>query len=162
MKTPSDLRLMATTANIMVLARAYRGAADKALADYGLSQALAWPVIMVARLGDGVRQGVLAESLGVEGPSLVRIIDQLVGSGLVERHEDPGDRRARTIHLTRAGRALSTRVEAVLADLRRELFAGISDEDLAVCQRVFETLKTALGRESAMSGASMANKGQQP
>ena len=44
---------MATTANLMVLSRAYRGAADKALADYGLSQATAWPVILAGRLGDG-------------------------------------------------------------------------------------------------------------
>ena len=68
MNTPSDSLLMATTANLMVLSRAYRGAADKALADYGLSQATAWPVILAGRLGDGVRQGALAEALGVEGP----------------------------------------------------------------------------------------------
>ena len=60
MNTPSDSLLMATTANLMVLSRAYRGAADKALADYGLSQATAWPVILAGRLGDGVRQGALA------------------------------------------------------------------------------------------------------
>lgn len=64
MDTPTDSQLMATTANLMVLSRAYRGAADKALADYGLSQATAWPVILAGRLGDGVRQGALAEALG--------------------------------------------------------------------------------------------------
>ena len=103
MNTPSDSLLMATTANLMVLSRAYRGAADKALADYGLSQATAWPVILAGRLGDGVRQGALAEALGVEGPSLVRVLDQLVAAGLMERREDPHDRRAKTLHLTEAG-----------------------------------------------------------
>ncbi|PTN43383.1 MarR family transcriptional regulator, partial [Achromobacter xylosoxidans] len=57
MNTPTDSQLMATTSALMVLSRAYRGAADKALADYGLSQATAWPVILAGRLGDGVRQG---------------------------------------------------------------------------------------------------------
>lgn len=140
---------MATTANLMVLSRAYRGAADKALADYGLSQATAWPVILAGRLGDGVRQGALAEALGVEGPSLVRVLDQLVAAGLMERREDPHDRRARTLHLTDAGHALRTQVEEVLVELRRRVFQGVSESDLEACLRVFDALKVSLGRSGA-------------
>ncbi len=139
---------MATTANLIVLSRAYRGAADKALVEYGLSQASAWPVILAGRLGDGVRQGALAEALGVEGPSLVRILDQLVAAGLMERREDIHDRRARTLHLTDAGHALRAQVEDVLVNLRRRLFDGVSEADLEACLRVFETLKCSLGRSS--------------
>lgn len=140
---------MATTANLMVLSRAYRGAADKALADYGLSQATAWPVILAGRLGDGVRQGALAEALGVEGPSLVRVLDQLVAAGLMERREDPHDRRARTLHLTVAGHALRAQVEEVLVELRRRVFQGVSESDLEACLRVFDALKVSLGRSGA-------------
>lgn len=149
MKPATDNRLMAMTANLMVLSRAYRSAADKALADFGLSQATAWPVILTGRLGDGVRQGALAEALGVEGPSLVRVLDQLVAAGLIERREDPQDRRARTLHLTPAGQSLREQVENVLVQLRRQLFQGIADSDLETCLRVFDSLKSALGRESA-------------
>ncbi|CAB3886455.1 MarR family transcriptional regulator [Achromobacter xylosoxidans] len=149
MLTPSDSQLMATTANLMVLSRAYRGAADKALADYGLSQATAWPVILAGRLGDGVRQGALAEALGVEGPSLVRVLDQLVAAGLMERREDPHDRRARTLHLTDAGHALRAQVEEVLVELRRRVFQGVSESDLEACLRVFDALKVSLGRSGA-------------
>ncbi|WP_313621859.1 MarR family winged helix-turn-helix transcriptional regulator [Achromobacter sp.] len=149
MNIPTDSQLMATTANLMVLSRAYRGAADKALADYGLSQATAWPVILAGRLGDGVRQGALAEALGVEGPSLVRVLDQLVAAGLMERREDPHDRRARTLHLTEAGHALRAQVEDVLVELRRRIFQGVSESDLEACLRVFESLKVSLGRSNA-------------
>jgi len=142
---------MAMTANLMVLSRAYRSAADKALADFGMSQATAWPVILTGRLGDGVRQGALAEALGVEGPSLVRVLDQLVAAGMIERREDPQDRRAKTIHLTEAGQVLRERVESVLVRLRRQLFDGASDADIEVCLRVFDSLKTALGRQTAAS-----------
>ncbi len=140
---------MATTANLMVLSRAYRGAADKALADYGLSQATAWPVILAGRLGDGVRQGALAEALGVEGPSLVRVLDQLVAAGLMERREDPHDRRARTLHLTEAGHALRAQVEDVLVELRRHIFHDVSESDLQACLRVFDAMKVSLGRSGA-------------
>ncbi|OZI35835.1 MarR family transcriptional regulator [Bordetella genomosp. 1] len=151
MNSPTDSRLMAMTANLMVLSRAYRSAADKALADFGMSQATAWPVILTGRLGDGVRQGALAEALGVEGPSLVRVLDQLVAAGMIERREDPQDRRAKTIHLTEAGQVLRERVESVLVRLRRQLFDGASDADIEVCLRVFDSLKTALGRQTAAS-----------
>ncbi|MDH0684170.1 MarR family winged helix-turn-helix transcriptional regulator [Achromobacter animicus] len=149
MLTPFDSQLMATTANLMVLSRAYRGAADKALADYGLSQATAWPVILAGRLGDGVRQGALAEALGVEGPSLVRVLDQLVAAGLMERREDPHDRRARTLHLTEAGHALRAQVEDVLVELRRRIFHDVSESDLQACLRVFDAMKVSLGRSGA-------------
>src|SRR5690606_20372459 len=137
----------------------YRSAADNALAEYGLSQATAWPVILTGRLGDGVRQGALAEALGVEGPSLVRVLDQLVASGLIERREDPRDRRARTIHLTPDGDALRQRVEGVLVKLRRQIFKEVSHDDLQAFLRVFETLNTALGRDDAVPPPP---KGQRP
>ena len=146
----SDACLMTTTATLTVLARAYRSVADNALAEYGLSQATAWPVIVTGRLGDGVRQGALAEALGVEGPSLVRVLDQLVASGLIERREDPQDRRARTIHLTADGQALRKQVEAVLVKLRRSLFKDIAPEDLKACLRVFDALKVTLNHPGAV------------
>jgi MarR family transcriptional regulator for hemolysin len=86
--------------SLSTLQRAYRAAADKAVAHVGVSQTLAWPIVMIGRMGDGMRQGVLAEVLGIEGPSLVRSVDQLVEAGFVQRLEDPADRRAKTLHLT--------------------------------------------------------------
>jgi MarR family transcriptional regulator, transcriptional regulator for hemolysin len=147
MNIPPDESLMQQVmATLMVLSRSYRSAADKALVNYGLSQATAWPVLVVGRLGDGIRQGALAEALGVEAPSVVRVIDQLDAAGLIERRESPEDRRARTLHLTEAGHAMRDRIEDVLVDFRRELFKDIDVSDLQACQRVFDTLKTSLGR----------------
>jgi MarR family transcriptional regulator for hemolysin len=159
MNTPTDSRLAVLTAHLLVIHRAYRAAADKALADYGLSQATAWPVISAGRLGDGVRQGVLAEAMGVEGPSLVRVLDQLVAQGLIERREDAVDRRAKTLHLTAAGHALRERVEAMLVELRRRLFADVDEADLEACIRVFDSLKSTLARSPAVEAASAATPG---
>ena len=139
---------MTATVSLMALSRAYRSAADSALSSYGLSQATAWPVIVTGRLGDGIRQGALAEALGVEGPSLVRVLDQLVTSGLIERREAPHDRRARTIHLTADGHALREQVETVLVNLRRQMFKDVSPDDLDAYIRVMDTIKTALHKEN--------------
>jgi MarR family transcriptional regulator for hemolysin len=136
---------MTLGASLAVLARAYRAAADQAVAHVGLSQALAWPLVMIGRQGDGMRQGMLAELLVIEGPSLARSLDQLVQAGFVERREDPTDRRAKTLHLTPSGARASAQIEAALIELRSVLYEGIADTDLAACVRVFATLSERLG-----------------
>ena len=83
----SDQTLSSLTAALTHASRAYRAAADKVAADYGLSQATGLPVLVISRFGDGgVRPGILAETLSLEASSLVRVVDHLIGSGLVERH----------------------------------------------------------------------------
>ncbi|HKR90614.1 MAG TPA: MarR family transcriptional regulator [Phenylobacterium sp.] len=134
----------AFTARLLRLTRIYRRETDKALAAHGISDARALPVLQIARLGEGVRQGVLAEELGVEGPSLVRILDQLAAAGLVERRDDPNDRRAKTLHLSDEGRAMAALVELRLDALRSRLLAEIDDADLASALRVFARFEAAL------------------
>ncbi len=110
----------------------------------GLSDALALPVVLLGRRPDGVRQNVLADELGVEGPSLVRLLDKLVKDGLVERWEDPSDRRAKTVHLTQAGRAHSERASEALDAFRANLLEGVSTADIQACLRVFEQMEARL------------------
>ena len=146
-----DTLLSATTANLILVARVYRTVADEALADLGLSQATAWPIVMTGRMGDGVRQGALAAALGIEGPSLVRVLDQLVASGLMTRRECEDDRRAKTLHLTASGHALRARIESLLVDLRRKIFADIDPDRVQVMLDVMEQLKGALGPKAALA-----------
>ena len=98
MNTPSDSLLMATTANLMVLSRAYRGAADKALADYGLSQATALARHPRRPPGRWCAPGRAGRGAGRGRPFPGARVDQLVAAGLMERREDPHDRRAKTLH----------------------------------------------------------------
>src|SRR5215470_4162382 len=89
------------------IARRLRQAVDGELRVLGLTEATWRPLVYVRRLGDGVRQKELATALSIEGPSLVRILDNLERRGLIERRADESDRRARGIHLTRSGRELA-------------------------------------------------------
>jgi MarR family transcriptional regulator for hemolysin len=129
---------------VLKLGRVYRREVDRALARHGLSDARAVPVLYIARLGDGVRQGILAEEMGVEGPSLVRQLDHLCVANLVERRSDPHDGRAKTLHLTDEGRALAAVVEDAVQEVRERLLAGISDADLAVTLRTLTLFEDAL------------------
>jgi len=129
--------------------QALRRINGRALAPLGISTAQAYPLVIIAQ-NDGIRQGELADRLDIEGPTLVRTLDQLGALGLVDRRTDPADQRARTLHLTPAGEALAARVEPVLYDTRARLLAGVPDEDLEVCLRVFDALRTSVEQEDGV------------
>ncbi len=140
-----EARLVAFVVSISSMDRAYRSTANQAVAHVGLSQAMAWPLVMIGRHGDGLRQGVLAEILGIEGPSLARSVEQLADAGFIERREDPVDRRAKTLHLTPAGIEACDKIEDALGGLRGRLFDGISDESMETALMVIQTLQRRLG-----------------
>lgn len=122
-------------------ARAWRLKLDQRLRPLGLSQAKWRALVLVDRAGDGVTQRELAELLGVEGPTLVRLLDRLEADGWMERRMCERDRRSRRIHLTPQARGMLARIEAVAAELRQELLAGMADGDLAVLDRMLRDIR---------------------
>ncbi len=123
------------------ISRRLRQAVDAELRLLGLTEATWRPLVYLRRLGDGVRQKELATALSIEGPSLVRLLDNLERRGLIERREDESDRRARGIHLTRPGRELAVRAAKVGGAVQARLLAGVPLADLETCERVLETLE---------------------
>ena len=62
---------------------------------------------------EGLKMNELSRLLMVTGGNVTTIVDQLEKEGLVERLDEPADRRAFRIHLTRTG-------ERTFADMARE------------------------------------------
>ncbi|WP_431202655.1 MarR family winged helix-turn-helix transcriptional regulator [Bradyrhizobium betae] len=144
---PSQTHIHAELGRLIArLARIWRRESDQALSDHGLSYATAIPLLVLSRQGDNVRQGVLADELGIEGPSLVRLIDLLQAEGLVERREDPTDRRAKTLHLTRAGEAKVEETNRVLRGVRASLLKDIGADELAITFETLQRIERRAGR----------------
>jgi MarR family transcriptional regulator for hemolysin len=141
-----DQSLMTLTAAITQVSRSYKSAVDKVAAEYGLSQATGLPVMIIGRLGNGVRPGVLADALGLEASSVVRVVDQLIESGLLERHDDPLDRRAKILELTEDGRKTAALMEQALIPFRRKLFGNFELADVEATLRVITGLNTLLAK----------------
>lgn len=122
------------------VSRLWRTKLNQRLKPLGLSQAK-WMVIMhLARSPSGLVQRELAERLGVEDPSLARLLDRMAVGGWIERRESAEDRRCKTVHLTRKARAMARRIESVTRKLREEMLADLSQQDLAHCARVFRAI----------------------
>lgn len=124
--------------------RQWRKRIDQALAIEGLSQSTAWPLLVLRIHGVPLRQGVLAEEIGIEGASLVRVIDTLESAGLIERLNDPQDRRARCVGLTKTGAAKAAEISRIVERARLQVIKGIDAADLAVAERVLQTIHERL------------------
>jgi MarR family transcriptional regulator, transcriptional regulator for hemolysin len=129
------------------LARVWRRKADQTLAAHGLSEATAHPLLILSRGGrHNVRQGVLAEEMGLEGPSVVRLIDLLAAEKLVERREDPTDRRAKVLVLTALGEAKAEEIRRVMRKTRADLMKGIASDELAIAFDVLSRIEQSAHR----------------
>lgn len=133
---------------LLRVSRLWRREANETLSRYNLSEATILPLMLLREGGEGLRQGALAAELGIEGPSLVRLLDQLAAEDLVERREDPSDRRARQVHLTDKGRAMLETIDEVLHDMRFRLLATAGRSELDACLAVFDGIETACRGES--------------
>ncbi|ABS70136.1 MAG: MarR family transcriptional regulator [Rhizobiales bacterium 17-65-6] len=131
------------TSGLLQAGRQWRRLAEAALAADDISEACASPLVWLRRLGGGVRQVTLAAHVGIEGTSLVRLLDQLCDAGFVVRRDDPEDRRAKTLWLTAEGEQLAERIERAIARLRSRIFAEISEADVEATLRVLEALEHA-------------------
>lgn len=129
------------TANLLTTGRQWRRVVDLVLSSHGISEASAAPLLWIGRLGGGVRQVVLANYVGIEGPSLVRLLDQLEGLGLVVRKDDPTDRRAKGLWLTADGEALAARMEETLDELRGRILANVDKADIEAAIRVLQAFE---------------------
>ncbi|ANG98732.1 hypothetical protein A8A54_19185 [Brucella pseudogrignonensis] len=140
-----DLKRSSQIGPMMIaIAQSWRRAISQALTCEGLSDATALPLSVLYRRGEGMRQNELADSLGLEGTSVVRVLDSLERGGYVRREEDKDDRRAKQILLTDDGRALAIRTEQVFAELRSELLQTATLEDIEATERLLHLISAAL------------------
>gem|GEM_PF-60302 len=137
---------MQLSSGLLHSGRQWQRLADSALGSYGISTACTMPLLMIGRSGGGIRQVTLAQQLGLEGPSLVRLLDKLSASGLVRRECDASDRRANLLWLTDEGQALVSELEQQLIGLREEVFGELSMDELRAVLKVWQLLSAAVDR----------------
>ena len=122
------------------MSRGWRAELDRRLAGLGLSQARWLVLLHLARFDCKPTQRELAQSVGVEGPTLARLLDSLEAQGLVKRQAVLEDRRAKKIELSESALPLIAQIEAIATALRQELFVGMDEEDQRICMRVHKCI----------------------
>ncbi len=122
------------------MGRLWRTQMHRRLKSVGLGY-MQWSALRyLAQVGDGCVQKDLAVALGIEGPTMVGVLDRLVAMDLVKRREAQHDRRFKTVHLAPTAHDLLDRAENELRGLRAEMLRDVPEADIKTCIRVFEAM----------------------
>ena len=132
---------------LALLSRTWRAELDRRLSHLGLSQAR-WVVLLhLARTPEIPTQRELAQSVGVEGATLARLLDSLEAQGLVRRVCVPEDRRAKKIMLTEHAQPLIEQIKAISMQMHDDLLRGVDEDELRACIGVHEQILRNLARD---------------
>jgi DNA-binding MarR family transcriptional regulator len=91
----------------------------------------------------------LARQTGAALPTLTGIVDRLVSAGLVQRREDPHDRRVRLVELTPKGTATLRRLISDGEERERDLLRRLDLPGLRIVAQAHELLLGAAEQELA-------------
>ncbi|WP_240609446.1 MarR family winged helix-turn-helix transcriptional regulator [Phenylobacterium deserti] len=140
-----DMR-SAVAQGLQLAGRRWRARLNERLKIIGQTDARCAALVEIAGSSSGVVQRELSQRLGVEEPTIVRLIDALEAQNWVERRAHSGDRRAKVVHLKPGAEPVIDQAQEIVADLQEELFADMDPADLAATLRVLETLSRKLER----------------
>ncbi len=132
------------------LARAVRLDADRRAATHGMTRAQ-WVILIRLEHQPGLSQKELAEILEVEPITVARLIDRLEERGMVERRDDPHDRRIWRLHLCPPARPVLQDLAHERADMLRMVSAGLDPDML-------QAVKSGLARMKANVDDDLRNK----
>ena len=94
-------------------------------------------------LEDGLRLTDLASRAGITAQSMGELVDDLEVKGYVERRADPGDRRAKRIHLTDRGRKNARVAKRATADVEDHLVELLGRQRYQLLRRTLEEIIAA-------------------
>jgi DNA-binding MarR family transcriptional regulator len=79
---------------------------------------------------DGLACSELTEGLAQHDPDVTRLLDRLEARGYVSRARDPDDRRVVKARITRAGRAVLSKLSEDVEALHAQQFAPLSRDEV--------------------------------
>lgn len=123
--------------------RAHRGNVGELLADVGLHVGQEMVLFELWR-EDGLRGGELAERLGVEPPTVTKMLRRIERCGLVSRSQDPEDARSFRVYLTEEGRSLEAPVVRCWERVEEKCLAGMSADERRTLHRLLTKVRANL------------------
>lgn len=132
------------TYRMILIARRYRAMLDEQLRPLGYGTARMEALSTIARSPEPCAQIAIAKRIGIEGPTLTRMLDTLEADGLVVRRQDPTDRRTKLIELTPEGDVALQEIMRVANTFRTSVLKSLTDDDLDQVNEVTEKLMRLL------------------
>ncbi len=94
---------------------------------------------------DGLSMSDLAAALGVQPPTITKMISRLAAQDYVERRASAGDGRQAQVFLTERGRRAISTIDKVWKRLEKSALAGIEDKDRKRLRKLLRQVERNLG-----------------
>ena len=115
-----------------------------------------WEVLARIALQGELSQTELADSLGIEAPTLVGILDRMERDGWLDRYSCPNDRRKKRIRSTDKAEAVWARMVDCAHRVRALARQGLSQEDLEQLRLICARIRTNLERRVPVASIPVA------
>jgi DNA-binding MarR family transcriptional regulator len=107
-------------------------------------------ILFLLKQKDGRTMTELSQILGIDNSTMTGLTDRLEKAGFLERHTNPGDRRASYIHITPQGLAEVDGAKAVIRQVNEEIRAGFSGGEIEAFKRVLNGFFNKFQRNGAV------------
>jgi len=133
--------------SLHMVAHAWRTELDRRLRPMGFSHSR-WLLLLQLSRHDGCTHRELAQHLGIEAATLVRLVDHMEQEGLLKRSISTTDRRIKHLHLSAAGRKAVEQIRSHAAVLRKEILSTSSNEEIATALAVLRRIRDRLSKHT--------------
>lgn len=130
--------------SMFLTTHAWRTALDRQLRPLGFTLSR-WLLLLHLSRNDGCTHSELAQSMGIEAATLVRLVDHMEKDGLLNRCLSETDRRVKHLRLSDNGNAAVLNIRSCASDLRRELLTGLSQDEISSALNVLSHIRGKLG-----------------
>jgi MarR family transcriptional regulator for hemolysin len=130
--------------SMFLTTHAWRIALDRQLKPLGFTLSR-WMLLLHLSRNDGCTHKELAQSMGIEAATLVRLVDHMEKEGLLKRCSSETDRRVKHLKLSQAGIASVERIRACATDLRQKLLSGLDHTEIQTALNVMRNIHSKLG-----------------
>lgn len=122
----------------LILSKFYYGVLSKSLENLDLERY--YSVLYFLNENNGCNQQCICNNLAIDKTAMVKVIDHLIKSDLVDRVINPDDRREHFIKLTKKGLKQTEEVVRSFMAIDAEIFSTISKEDQETFIKVLDKL----------------------
>lgn len=120
----------------LILSKLYYGVLSKNLEQIDTDRYFA--ILYYVYKNNDCCQQEICDSLYIDKTAMVKILDSLAKSGLVERKKNPKDRRQHYVSLSKKGEKQAKQIEKSFEKIDKQIFKNIAEKDKQVFN---ETLK---------------------
>lgn len=127
--------------SLLEAARAVEAELERALAEVQLSGAKLAALTHLVEAGEPVSLGELAERCACVRSNITQLVDRLEADHLVERVDDPADRRSLLAAITSLGRERQSAGARKVQEVRRKLGKALGSIDHVALKRALAQLR---------------------